>query len=47
MATYVQAKQMLREADLNGDGKVSKSEFDELLKVGGSLATGSLGFFCC
>lgn len=27
-----EAKQMLREADTNGDGKVSKSEFEELLK---------------
>ena len=29
----IQAKQMLREADTNGDGRISRDEFNDLLKV--------------
>ena len=33
LSLSLQAKQMLREADTNGDGRISRDEFNDLLKV--------------
>lgn len=40
----LQAKQLIREADLNGDGKVSKEEFNKLLEPD-QHTTDSLSFY--